>query len=203
LKQALGVPWENHKDIARYRKDLSEEAFASAFKFTVVRNPWDRLVSEYRFQTRIGRRRAERLHAVDGNGRKRNFEDWVKTVFNDPMAYEPRTWGGTVSPGIHRWSPQVDWVAPEGKLMVDMAIRFEEFEESLGALSAKLGRPIPPPGHEKRMIRRSYPEYYTPELRDLVGDYYAEDIRTFDYTYDSNAKRPASAWERLINPLTK
>lgn len=198
LKEALGLSWENHKDLARYRREIDEETFSGLFKFTVVRNPWDRLVSDYRFQTRGHGRRASKLHAFDKQGRKRSFEEWVNAAFTNPTAYEPKRWGGEVSPGIHRWSPQVDWIAPEGHIGVDMVIRFEELAESIANLSERLGIPVATPGNEKRMLRRPYPDYYSPSLRDRVGEYYADDVRLFNYTFEPTAERSATVWEKLL-----
>jgi len=182
LKEALGGGWSNHKDIARYRKELGEELFAKYFKFTVVRNPWDRMVSDYRYQRRVGGHRAGKMHVFDERGRRRNFSEWVDAVFADPGAYPPKEWGGEVSAGIHRWSPQADWV---------------EFSESIGALETRLGISIPEPEQKKRTLRRPYPEYYSAELRDRVAEYYADDLRLFGYKFDESASRTGSWIERL------
>jgi hypothetical protein len=201
LKEAMGGGWSNHKDIARYRKELGEELFAQYFKFTVVRNPWDRMVSDYRYQTRVGGHRTGKMHVFDERGRRRNFAEWVDAVFADPGAYPPKEWGGEVSAGIHRWSPQADWVAPGGELAVDLVIRFEEFSESIGALGTRLGISIPKPEQKKRMLRRPYPEYYSAGLRDRVAEYYADDLRLFGYTFDESASRTGSWIERLLVKL--
>ena len=39
VSEALGLTWQNHKDLARYRKELEAKVFSAYFKFTIVRNP--------------------------------------------------------------------------------------------------------------------------------------------------------------------
>jgi hypothetical protein len=46
--------WENHKSAADVKRDLGDTRFKEYFKFTVVRNPWDKVVSLHKWRTQTG-----------------------------------------------------------------------------------------------------------------------------------------------------
>src|SRR6187402_3169911 len=110
INRVFGVGWENHKDLARYHAEIPRETFERYFKFAIVRNPWDRLLSDYNYQKKKSREKASKLFMFEERGRERDFAAWVEAALSTPDFYEPERWGGEVSPHIHRWSPQVDWI---------------------------------------------------------------------------------------------
>jgi len=114
------------------RQELSPQVFANYFKFAIVRNPWDRMLSDYNFQKRKNSPANEKLFAVDECGQTRRFREWVEAAFSDPFHYEPRHWGAEVSSGMHRWSPQVDWISLNGKIAVDSVLRMESLQKDFG-----------------------------------------------------------------------
>lgn len=182
VNRVFGVSWEDHKDLERYAHEVSRPVVDEYFKFAIVRNPWDRLFSDYNYQCR--KSRGEHLHLYGANGKKRKFEDWVKAVFDEPFAYEASVWGGSVSPGIHRWSPQVDWMSLDGEVQVNFVAQLERIDEDFPRLCEAVS--IPPQKLPKRNSRFhfNYRRYYTDRLAEVVGNYYRKDIEAFGYTFD-------------------
>lgn len=184
LQRFFGVPWQHHMDLARCARTLDRCDFEAFHKFAVVRNPWDRMLSEFTFQSRKRPRQGERLHVLDEAGRQRGFSEWLEAVLSDPYRYPASIWGGNVSEGIHRWSPQVDWLSIDGELRVDTVLRFERLEEDFAALSAKLGI------HGGRLPCRNwtlhwhYSRYYDEPSRRRVAEFFDADIRAFGYRFE-------------------
>jgi len=184
LKSVLGGDWQNHKDLKRYRKELEPSEFDSFFKFAIIRNPWERLVSEYAFQTRLSGSRSSKLHARDQQNRARDFDSWVRAVFEEPFAYPAAKWGGSVSKGLHRWSPQVDWVRLDGEIGVDFIARLESIDTDSAEILRRIGLPPETLPRKKQTLRRHYSSFYTDETREFVAEQYAEDISTFGYSFE-------------------
>jgi len=184
INRAFGVGWEDHKDLQRYFTELPHEVFSSYFKFAVVRNPWDRLLSDYNYQVKKSRARASKLFVFSADGSKRNFAEWVETALAAPDCYEASEWGGTVSPHIHRWSPQVDWISVEGKPRTDYVARLEHLPEDFGAIRRRLDLPPARLSHRNRRLHWHYSHYYDRTTRELVAAYYARDIELFDYEFE-------------------
>lgn len=197
VSEALGLTWQNHKDLARYRKELEAKVFSDYFKFTIVRNPWERLLSDYNFQRRKSGHKCSRLYLYDENGRRRCFEKWMTNIFNDPHGCEARQWGGSVSAAIHRWSPQTDWISIDGAPNVDYVARIENIDHDFQHICERIGTPA----HRrlpkcKKKFHWHYSHYYDASTRDLVAAYYAKDIAAFGYTFEEAPKLPF--WQRAL-----
>lgn len=71
INRLFGIGWQDHKDLARHREELGEERCRAYLKFAVVRNPWERLLSDYNYQGRKSRPGSARLLVHDAAGRRR------------------------------------------------------------------------------------------------------------------------------------
>ena len=69
----FGMEWQKHKDLSRYAQELEPQVCASCFKFATVRDPWDRILSDYNFQRKKKSPADEKLFAVDERGRTQRF----------------------------------------------------------------------------------------------------------------------------------
>lgn len=167
-----GCRWFNHMPAAEIRRGVGEETWNSYFKFCVVRNPYDRLVSAFHFQERadaMADRGNDRPASGDGkadpSGVIQRFREWVRA-------------GGTV--------PDLDTYVLDGRLCVDFAIRFEALLEDLETVCRRIGVPSEPESLPRlkagyRPGGISLAEYYDPETEALVAERFRFDLEQLGY----------------------
>ncbi|TVR36637.1 MAG: hypothetical protein EA392_14735 [Cryomorphaceae bacterium] len=199
----------SHIDI-NYLLDVNiiDKAFYQrAFKFGVVRNPWDRLVSLYfytefdkkmnfdSFARLVHRKLQLRKHpfyrSVFNGGSGGIFRLFYKAVLRINPAFTrmmPVPLPGPYNvKELSQCGPQSDWLIDDsGQLLVDFLARFENLAELEERLVHELDIALSLP-HVNATRRRQYQHYYTPELVALVAEAYAEDIARFDYVFEENA----------------
>ncbi len=201
MNRFFGTEWQKHKDLSRYAQELEPQVFASYFKFAIIRNPWDRMLSDYNFQKKKNYPVSERLFAVDATGQTRRFREWVEAALSNPFHYEPGRWGAEVSPGIHRWSPQMDWISLNGNIAVDCVLRMESLQKDFEKVCRVLGRPSEDLPCRNWKFHWHYSHYYDGATVRLVGDYYAKDIEAFGYRFES--KKADVRWVMLEKLATR
>lgn len=134
----------------------------SYFKFTFVRNPWDRMVSNWKMFTTSPKRILQ-----------------LKSMTNKDLSRFDHFIDFAIHNANHHWQPQVLFI-PEN---LDFIGKFEDFDEDMNKLLEILGRE--PLKFDKRNTtkRTKYQDYYTPSLIDLVGNFYQSDIEKFGYQF--------------------
>lgn len=174
-------------DYVKYDQ-ITPELFHSYFKFAFVRNPWDRIVSEYKY----------RMHAHRYSFKKFLFEHFPIPSWNDKYCHV---------------IPQYDFLHDEnGNLLVDFIGRFENIQDDFAYVCDKLNiKEIILPhrnkstsifdkrdnnlnkilhstrakfsiNHRKNTFKR-YTDYYDTESIDFVANIYKNDIETFGYEF--------------------
>jgi hypothetical protein len=173
LKQALGVPEEiGHADYLAFRA-ASPAKCRSYFKFTFVRNPWDRLLSAYSFLQAGGIPRFDRFWRVQLMSGVTSFEEFVMDRLENAVAFQ----------ALH-FRPQYSFLCDgAGRMKMDFVGRFETIEEDCEQLAARLGIALPLQ-RLNRSRHTAYQSAYTPAMRDLVARIYARDIELFGYRFD-------------------
>ena len=78
----------------------------------------------------------------------------------------------------------------DNEIVADKVLRFESLQDDLSAACAELNIPFDgwlpraKGSHRPKSGKRSDPRsFYTPELRDTVGELYEKEITTFGYTF--------------------
>jgi Sulfotransferase family len=146
---------KKHSTLAEYRAALGEAHFGTLYKFTCVRNPWDRMVSYYFTPTQ-------------------NAEVWDRKKFRKIISVAL-----SVADYLQLDKSEED---PFGN--VDSFIRFENLADDFRAVCAALGiLPTTLPRYN-RSKREHYSEYYDEELRELVRGRFAAEIERFGYTFE-------------------
>jgi len=151
----------------------SPERFEEYFKFAFVRNPWDRLVSVYRY-----------LHDSRGDGR---YPEWAAFVqgFGSFEAFVSRwLWPENVERCV-LFLPQHRFLLDRfGMPCLDYLGRFETLAEDFVRVAACLSVRARLPQSNRAPERREYADYYDAESRERVAEVYARDIEWFGYRFD-------------------
>ena len=159
---------------ARDLKRMMGDEWEAYSRFTVVRNPWDWVVSNYEFNRGLHRpftkgTRYDVSATVPEWAQSMTFEAWLQW------------WVTELEPS------QLRLVASEdGTLLVQEVWRFEELGKCLREIRRRVGDWLPaetPHKTKSRSQRRGLEEYYTESTLKLVSDHFADDIRTFGYSF--------------------
>jgi hypothetical protein len=146
---------KKHSTLSEYREALSEEQFRSFYKFTCVRNPWDRMVSYY------------------------------FTPTQNPEIWNPKRFRGIISKAVSVADYlQLDEEEGDPFANVDCIMRFENLAEDFRIVCDRLDiSPLMLPRYN-RSTRERYSKYYDDELRELVRTRFAAEIERFGYTFE-------------------
>jgi len=150
------------------------------FRFSFVRNPWDRFVSAFLYLKAGGARTHfngsdwdDEIIEVLKIDQSKNFADWVSSESTVQEAKER---------GQHFRAQSVYLDAP-----VDFIGRFESLSEDFEVLCNKinLGKiSLPHKNKTKQNCRRQpYYNYYTSSSQSLIEELYKDDIENFGYKF--------------------
>jgi Sulfotransferase family len=144
-----------HSTLSEYHDALGDEQFRALYKFTCVRNPWDRMVSYYFTPTQ-------------------NPETWDRKKFRGIISNVV-----SISDYLRLDDSNVDSFAN-----VDCIMRFENLADDFRAVCTAIGiSPLTLPQYN-RSNREHYSKYYDDELRELVRTRFAAEIERFNYAFE-------------------
>ncbi|MEY8200433.1 MAG: sulfotransferase family 2 domain-containing protein [Colwellia sp.] len=163
---------------------INKENFSEYFKFGVVRNPYARLVSEYKYR-----------------GYFCSFETFV--VKKMPKLTNDHNEGRDYKRHI---TPQVDFFKVDGSLAVDQFVKFEDLASGFSDVSKVLNLEVDilprvnvsgeggsGLSQMKEWLTRklfwpkndsSYRSFYNDKTKQIVADIYSEDFEVFDYDFE-------------------
>ncbi len=163
--QGVGKHWGISEMSKEYKDYLNDY-----FKWTVVRNPWEREFSLFKMMR--GQLRYRHL----------SFKDFLIKVTKHHLQYTGSKFKNMV------FRNQVEYLIHNGSLGVDKVIRYEDLHEGWKEVCDIIKKPYEPLMSLRR-IRSRLPitAHYDQESIDLVAEMRKEDIEYFNYDY-SEAK---------------
>jgi hypothetical protein len=165
-----------HTSINRYQYVFSQKDFDSYFKFTFVRNPWERLYSAYTFLVQGGFNDRDKQWAKLNLSSYKSFNEFVL----EWLCKE------NVNKYIH-FVPQVDFITFDGKLDVgiDFIGYFENIREDFQFVCDKLCLKSKLSNTNNTNNKGMYFDHYDDEMIERVSDVYSDDIELLGYTFDN------------------
>jgi hypothetical protein len=146
--------------------DLAVPEARSYFSFAFVRNPWDVVVSTYFYwqkvfaaQAELGRNDPDHAYALS----RFSFSEFVRVY---PM------FGSDLMSSLE----------DENGRLPDFIGRYETVAADYAEICRRIGVDATL-DHENATPHAPYRDYYTPETRAVVGNFFARDIEHFGYTF--------------------
>jgi len=161
---------------------VSQQVFSSYYKFGFVRNPWTRILSEYRYRNYF---------------HHHSFKDFVINKLPRP-GFDDK---------YRHVMPQYELLYDaEGKLLVDFVGRFETLQQDFDRVCETIGIEGSTLPHRNRSDKKSRDlkrrlknilfmngenqhdsliDFYDDETREAVAEYYRIDIETFGYQFNT------------------
>jgi hypothetical protein len=146
---------KKHSTLSEYYEALGNEQFRRLYKFTCVRNPWDRMVSYYFTPTQ-----------KPENWNRKKFRETISKAVSVPDYL--RLDNGDANPFAN----------------VDCIMRFENLADDFRGVCDAIGISPPALPQYNRSNRQHYSKYYDNELRELVGARFAAEIERFNYSFE-------------------
>ena len=164
-----------HLTLFDYENELKSE-IEKYFIFSVIRNPWDKLVSYWKY-------RQGKPHApVDG--KLNEFDKWLKFISSlDLNNLNGKTARGNIPDFRMGLDLQFNSLLNKKNEINVNLIRFENFQEDFNTICDKIGIPKLQLPHKNKSKHKHYTEYYDDETRSIVAEKYAKDIEYFGYEF--------------------
>ena len=169
IAKAIGLPRKSHLTAIEVIDIIGRDQWDKAFKFAVVRNPWAKVYSHYKYriktnQNKMGQQPVE-------------FNNWVAKTYGpekDPNYYDiPKM-----------FQPQVDWLIDhQGKMDIDLILKFETLAEDYEVLRKKIGVDEPLP-HLNKTQKTDYRAQYSEASKEIIANWFKDDIALFGYRFD-------------------
>ena len=174
-KSLFGNRGGGHKTVIEYQLIFPSQVFESYFKFTFVRNPWDRLVSSFLFLKQHGLTEVDHAWARENLDAFNDFGSFVVHWLTDLSIYS-----------FPHFIPQIQFLKDPitQKLCVDFVGRYETLDQDYSRICEKIGVSAPLGRQNRTSDRREdYRDYYNEHTRRVVAGIYQEDIDMFGYRF--------------------
>lgn len=134
---------------------LLKRTWRNYYKFSFVRNPWDKMISQYFF----------------------NHSEWARpeTTFSEYIRLLNSGYKVCKQPPFH--SHYLD-------RELDFIGRFENIQEDFNAVCDSIEIPRRDLPHKNKSSHKHYTKYYNNETIKIVGDLFKEDIERFGYEFE-------------------
>ena len=172
-----------HGKLSQYQEKFSREVLDSYFKFSVVRNPWDRLLSHFFYHQTD---KALEFCIENQNDwpqgvalcefcRANSFPEFVNHYFD----YLKKLNGWKINPYIG------------GANEMDLLIGFDDLQAGFDQFCEKLKMErivLPFIDHNSPRKKRSYQQFYDEPTRALVGQIYQDEILQYGFSFEEKSQ---------------
>lgn len=165
----LALGWlGGHTPARQRRKEYGEKLWDQKFTFAFVRNPYDRLVSQFHYRVKT--------RQDDLAENPLSFAQWVEKFYG-PDADRNRT-------EQLFFLTQTDWIYDkDGQSLVKYIGRFETLRSDFEEICRRIERTAAPLPHVNKSDHKSYQAYYDDKTYEIATKVFQDDLRNFNYKF--------------------
>jgi len=174
-KNARGIKGHYYRDLVLNSENriskLKGLKIDDFFKFSVTRNPWDRMVSTFLQQDRIEHKLIRRKYPQLANRKSIDFETYCE------LAIEQRD---------YNYSSLSRMKDKNNEVKMDFVLKFENLEKDWISICNSISidhQPLPWVGKAPNTKFDTYQKYYNSNTKKIIKNNFEEDIEYFKYTF--------------------
>lgn len=157
-----------HRDAKELYTIVGKRNWEQSFRFSFVRNPWDRMYSWYKYKVSINH------HQMKSN--PINFNSWIEAVCSRQTL-----------PYYHSkkiYQPQFNWLSlNDTDLALDFVGKFEDLDKDFQHIANLIGLSPVLPHYNKAKVETDYRAVYNQRSVDLVSEFYKKDVEYWNYEF--------------------
>jgi hypothetical protein len=144
-----------HSPLSQYKEVIPKEKYDNLFKFTIIRNTWERVFSYYNYYIYTRRLPFDRMQ----------FIEFIQ------KRVQPIRWYICCDD-----SEQLNW-------NMNMFLHFEDLAEHFKVLCKKIDIPHQDLPFINKLEYSHYTDYIDDRIRNLIGEKFKEEIEFFDFEF--------------------
>ena len=170
-----------HTKMKAYTVIFNRKEFESYFKFTFVRNPWDRLFSAYNFLKKGGMFEEDRHWAKENIDVFSDFQQFVTALPKHKYILKH-----------NHFAPQYEFICLPGddEIRLNFMGFFENIEDDFEDIKRRLSidENIQLKNENVTSVEhQDYKEHYTDEMKNIAANLYSKDIDLLGYNFDNSS----------------
>lgn len=169
--------FDRHFTAQEIRAAIGRERFEEYFKFTIERNPWDKIVSRYWAYAAEPRKSLYKRVPEWLTGRPLSFDEWFEL-----RVLQARF----LTFGYYRFPRHYGCYMEDDRPLVDFIGRYENLTEHLAVISDRIGIPVvlsKTRGTNRHKERVPYTERFDERKQRIVADWYRKDLAYLGYRF--------------------
>lgn len=156
-----------HLYASQIENEVGKHVFEEYYKFSFVRNPWDKAVSQFSYM-----QKRDDLREYVGMKKNDSFKKYLELIQKKSHV---------------QWSPQYKFITnKDNQFMVNFVGRFENFEQDALSVMGRLGVSVSAVPHLNKSEHQHYSRYYDEESVEMVRFIYREDVELFGYEFHTS-----------------
>lgn len=194
-----------HANAIQIKEYLGEKTWNEYFKFAIVRNPFDQVLSMYShlrkslYQKEVIRKKYGKtiINPVNACSTAINcsFPKYCESVIKveqHQVEMERKYWP------VNHFAPFLDWISDaNGNIIIDYIGKFENLSNEIEIIFNKINKPVVHIPQRNQSKHKHYSLYYNQTSIDTVSKHYQKDIKYFGYQFNDER----TVFQKLLNAL--